>query len=101
MKYRRAKFGIIELLKSGKRPFEIILLLGVSKTHVGYWRRKLGIAPFKGGRKTGFRTVNSISLESTERFHRKHGLSYSEIGKMVNRSRQAVHQLLQRHSKNC
>jgi hypothetical protein len=47
----KKKYKVIEMLKAGKLPMEIIKKLGVRSGSVTAWRRQAGMPPFKRGRK--------------------------------------------------
>jgi len=81
------------MLLAGKTPKEIHGAIGVDNGLISYYRRQIGIAPFRAGAPIGVRGRNKKIIKIAVKL-RSAGLTYQEIGIRFGVTRQRVHQLL-------
>ena len=87
-KERAAK--IVALLKAGHTPKEILKEIpSITGATVTYWRKRLGLPPFRIGQPRGLRNKEAAA---TVRRLRSEGLSYSQIGAKLGFTAQNAHQ---------
>src|SRR5665213_3852964 len=84
------------MLLAGKLPKEIHDAIGVDKGLISYYRKQLGISPFRRGAPIGVRGRNKKNIKIAEKL-RSAGLTYQEIGVRFGVTRQRVHQLLSKN----
>jgi hypothetical protein len=86
-KNRAAK--IVALLKAGHSPREILKEVpSITGATVSYWRKRLGLPPFRIGQPRGLRKKEAAA---EVRRLKCEGLSYSQIGKKLGFSAQNAH----------
>lgn len=88
---------IESLLKLGNRPYDIMKLFPkTTHSQIQAVRRRLGIAPFKSGRRPGGGQRSKRVAERIEKakLMKASGLTYKQIGKHFGVSRQMVQQYL-------
>jgi hypothetical protein len=95
--WKTETFEIISLLEKGKTPREIReIVKGARGDCIRRIAKRMGIKPFPAGTPVGIKDLKR--LEAMKEM-RANGATYDQIAMAFGRTRQAVHQLLTKHTK--